>query len=138
MRLLPLAVAAFSFGSLASIAPAIGQPARSVVAMETVRPDPRTLADQIADVARRCWLPKEAAFAGPRFDRIEPGAEPNIYRIVFADRPKGGTPPRSIRVLAGWLGGSSTVVVLEQDGVDVKETVGRDAKDILKGRSVSC
>ncbi|MFY9290343.1 MAG: hypothetical protein WAP03_06570 [Methylorubrum rhodinum] len=113
------------------------EPARKVLALAHDRPDPKVVADRLADVAQRCWLPRAPGFEGLKFDCIEPGLDPNSYRVIFAEKKKTKT-PRYLRVLVGDVQQRATIVLVEQEGIDASETVGDDARAIVKGRATSC
>jgi hypothetical protein len=118
--------------------PAVAAPERKVVAMEYVKMDLKALADQVASAARRCWLTRGPAFEAFRFERVEKGATPDAYRLVFSDKTKAKTLlPRHL-AMAVESSGAATLIAVEQDGIDFREAIGRDAESLIKGRVVTC
>lgn len=127
-----LAGAAFA-ASMANAAPV-----RQTIAAEYVAIDTRQVAEQLAEVARRCWVGKEPAFRGVAFDGVEQGAEPTTFRLVFSDRGKiSAGSKRHLRILTG-KSGSLVMIVLEQENIDVSAAVTRHANAVIKRRFSSC
>lgn len=138
LRFAPLGINAALVASLLIAGPALADPVRKMIAMEYVSIEPRALADQISDVARRCWIAKDPAFTGFKFDGVEQGAEATTFRIKFADKPKAkGESPRYFRVLVG-KAGSGLAVIAEQESVDLRPSIEDHINLLMKGRAVSC
>jgi hypothetical protein len=138
IRFTSFGIGAAVAGSLLAASSALAAPVRKVIAMEYVSTEPRVLADQIADVARRCWVAKDPAFAGFKFDGVEQGAEATTFRIKFADKPKAkDAAPRYFRVLIG-KAGSGLAVIAEQESVDLRPSIEDHINVLMKGRAVSC
>ena len=113
-------------------------PVRQTIAAEYVATDTRQLAGQLADVARLCWVGKDPAFEGVRFDRVEQGAEPTTFRLIFTDQRKAPIAgQRYLRILTG-KSGSLVMIVLEQENIDVSAAVTRHAGSVIKRRFSSC
>ncbi|WP_457091587.1 hypothetical protein [Microvirga sp. P5_D2] len=138
LRFASFGIAAALAGGLLFAGPALTAPVRKMIAMEYVSIEPRALADQVADVARRCWIAKDPAFAGFKFDGIEQGAEATTFRVKFADKPKAkDAAPRYFRVLIG-KAGSGLAVIAEQESIDLRPSIEDHINVLMKGRAVSC
>ncbi|HEY8383402.1 MAG TPA: hypothetical protein VIL09_14740 [Microvirga sp.] len=119
-------------------APALAAPERRVLAMDFAKADLQVLANQVASTARRCWLARGPAFETFRVERIEPGRQPASYQVVFSDRTATRMQPgRHLRLIVAH-DKASTVIVAEQEGVDIRDAIGRDAETLIKGRVVTC
>jgi hypothetical protein len=118
--------------------PAAAAPERRVIAMEYVKTDLKALANQVASAARRCWLTRTPEFEAFKFERIEQVASPESYRLVFSDKTKAKTLlPRHL-AMAVTTSGAATLITLEQEGIDFRDAIGRDAETLIKGRVVTC
>ncbi|MCO5091444.1 hypothetical protein [Bosea sp. (in: a-proteobacteria)] len=125
-------------GTALAASAAQAAPVRQTIAAEYVATDIRQLAGQLADVARLCWVGKDPAFDGIRFDRVEQGAEPTTFRLVFTDQRKAAVAgKRHLRILTG-KSGSLVMVVLEQENIDVSAAVTRHAGALIKRRFSPC
>lgn len=133
-----LVAAVLLSGTAFAVAAANAAPVRKTVAAEYVATDTRKVADQLADVAKRCWIGKDPAFEAVRFDRVEQGSEATTFRLIFTDRQKApATSQRHLRILTA-KSGSLVMIVLEQENIDVTALVTRHARAVIKGRLSSC
>ena len=130
LRILTLAAASFA------AAAAWAAPERRVVASEYVATDPGELARLVGETAKRCWA-REPAFGGFLFDKVEQGAEPTTFRVLFREKGRKPIPGRHLKLLTG-KSGSLVMLVVEQEGVDVLDPVRRDGAALIRGRAPAC
>ena len=115
---------------------ALAAPERRVAASEYVPIDTRQLADLVGQTAKRCWG-REPAFSGLVFDKVEQGAEAATFRVLFKEPSRKAVAGRSLKILTG-KSGSLVLLVVEQEGVDVLDSVRRDARVLMRGQAPAC
>jgi hypothetical protein len=124
--------------ALGLCAPAQAARERRVVAMEYAKVDLQALANQVASAARRCWLTRSPDLGHFKFERIERGADASSFRVVFSDSAKSKVLlPRHFEMIVS-TSGPATLITVEQEGIDFRDAIGRDAETLIKGRVVTC